>query len=273
MKDIVKTIGLITLICFSFFYTEQVITVVNEQDPIMIKIKEEQDKYKVDVIEANIKDNSIIPGINGKVVDTEKSYNNMKELGMFKDSYLIYKEIPPSNSLSNVYDKYIVRGNPNKKAVSIVFTVTNENELNNILNNIDKSYNINIFIDYKTLSNNMDKIKKTKYNIYPYGEYTDDNLTLLNNLIKNNFNSSLYCLTSENKVIDECSNNKMHTIKPTNVLSNAYSEINKNLSSGNIILIENNNKNVKEFIYVYNNIYKKGLKIVNLEELLKETYQ
>ena len=64
----------------------------------------------------------------------------------------------------------------------------------------------------------------------------------------------------------------MHTIKPTNVLSNAYSEINKNLSSGNIILIENNNKNTKEFIYVYNNIYKKGLKIVNLEELLKETY-
>ena len=36
MKDIVKTIGLITLICFSFFYTEQVITVVNEQDPIMM---------------------------------------------------------------------------------------------------------------------------------------------------------------------------------------------------------------------------------------------
>ena len=55
MKDIVKTIGLITLICFSFFYTEQVITVVSEQDPIMIKIKEEQDNYKVDVIEANIK--------------------------------------------------------------------------------------------------------------------------------------------------------------------------------------------------------------------------
>ncbi len=270
MKDIVKTIGLITLICFSFFYTEQVITVINEQDPIMIKINNEKDNYKVDVIEAIIKDNSIIPGISGKVVDTLKSYNNMKEIGMFKDSYLIYKEVLPSNSLTNTYDKYIVRGNPYKKEVSIIFTVTNDNELNNILNNIDKSYDINIFIDYKTLSNNLDKLKKTNYNIYAYGEYTKDNLTLLNNLIKNNFNSSLYCLTSENKVIDECSNNKMHTIKPTNTLNNAYTDIKSTLNNGNIILIENNSKNTKEFMYTYKYIYSKGLKVVNLEELLKE---
>ena len=270
MKDIVKAIGLITLICFSFFYTEQVITVVNEQDPIMIKINNEKDNYKVDVIEAIIKDNSMIPGINGKEVDVEKSYNNMKELGMFKDSYLIYKEVSPSNSLSNIYDKYIVRGNPYKKEVSIIFTVTNDNELNNILNNIDKSYDINIFIDYKTLSNNLDKLKKTNYNIYPYGEYNKDTLILSNNLIKNNFNSSLYCLTSENKVIEECTNNKMHTIKPTNILSNAYNEIRKVLNNGNIILIENNSKNIKEFIYVYRYIYSKGLKVVSLEELLCE---
>ena len=269
MKNIVKTIGLITLICFSFFYTEQVITVVNEQDPIMIKINNEKDNYKVDVIEAIIKDNSIIPGINGKVVDALKSYNNMKEIGMFKDSYFIYKEVSPSNSLTNIYDKYIVRGNPYKKEVSIIFTVTNDNELNNILDNIDKSYDINVFIDYKTLSNNLDKLKKTNYNIYA-GEYTKDNLTLLNNLIKNNFNSSLYCLTNENKVIEECLNNKMHTIKPTNILDNAYTEIRSILNNGNIILMENNSKNAKEFMHTYKYIYSKGFKIVNLEELLKE---
>lgn len=270
MKDIVKTIGLITLICFSFFYTEQVITVINEQDPIMIKINSEKDNYKVDAIEAIIKDNSIIPGISGKEVDVEKSYNNMKELGMFKDSYLIYKEVSPSNSLTNIYDKYIVRGNPYKKAVSIIFIVTNDNELNNILNNIDKSYDINIFIDYKTLSNNLDKLKKTKYNIYAYEKYDKDTLTLLNNLIKNNFNDSLYCLTKENNIIEECLNNKMHTIKPTNILNNAYNEIRSTLNNGNIILIENNSKNVKEFMYIYKYIYSKGLKIVSLEELLKE---
>lgn len=270
MKDIVKTIGLITLICFSFFYTEQVITVINEQDPIMIKINNEKDNYKVDVIEAIIKDNSMIPGISGKEVDVEKSYNNMREIGMFKDSYLIYKEVLPSNSLTNIYDKYIVRGNPYKKEVSVIFTVTNDNELNNILKNIDKSYDINIFIDYKTLSNNLDKLKKTNYSIYPYGEYDKDTLTLLNNLIKNNFKDSSYCLTSENKVIEECINNKMHTIKPTNTLNNAYTEIKSILNNGNIILIENNSKNTKEFMYTYKYIYSKGLNVVNLEELLKE---
>ena len=270
MKNIVKAIGFITLICFSFFYTEQVITVVNEQDPIMIKINNEKDNYKVDVIEAIIKDSSIIPGISGKEVDVEKSYKNMKEIGMFKDSYLIYKEVLPSNSLTKLYDKYIVRGNPYKKEVAIIFTVTNDNELNNILNNIDKNYDINIFIDYKTLSNNLDKLKKTNYNIYPYGSYAKDNLTVLNNLIINNFNKKIYCLTSENQVIEECLNNKIHTIKPTNILSNAYNEIRKVLNNGNIILIENNSKNMEEFIYTYRYIYSKGLKIVSLEELLDE---
>ena len=236
----------------------------------MIKINKEKDNYKVDVIEAIIKDDSIIPGISGKEVDIEKSYKNMKEIGMFKDSYLIYKEVLPSNSLTNIYDKYIVRGNPYKKEVAIIFTVTDDNELNNILNNIDKNYDINIFIDYKTLSNNLEALKKTKFNVYPYGEYTKDNLTLLNNLITNNFNKKLYCLTRENKVIEECLNNKIHTIKPTNILSNAYNEIRKVLNNGNIIFIENNNKNMKEFMYVYRYIYSKGLKVVSLEDLLNE---
>ena len=40
MKETIKMIGLITLICFSFFYTDKVINVINEQDPIMIKINE-----------------------------------------------------------------------------------------------------------------------------------------------------------------------------------------------------------------------------------------
>ena len=47
MKNIIQMIGLITLICFSFFYTDKVITILNEQDPIMITIMEEKDKYKL----------------------------------------------------------------------------------------------------------------------------------------------------------------------------------------------------------------------------------
>ena len=39
MKKIFQFIGLFTLICFSFFYTEKVVTVLNEQDPIMVEIE------------------------------------------------------------------------------------------------------------------------------------------------------------------------------------------------------------------------------------------
>ena len=43
LKNVIKTIGLISLICFSFFYTETIIDVVWQQDDIMIKINNEKD--------------------------------------------------------------------------------------------------------------------------------------------------------------------------------------------------------------------------------------
>ena len=89
MKNIVKSIGLITLICFSFFYTEKVIDVVSEQDDIMIKIKEVKDNYKIDSVDATISENTIVPGINGREVDIEKSYQNMKQIGIFNENYFI----------------------------------------------------------------------------------------------------------------------------------------------------------------------------------------
>ena len=39
MKNILKSIGLLALIVFSFFYTDKVMNVVNNQDEIMIKLK------------------------------------------------------------------------------------------------------------------------------------------------------------------------------------------------------------------------------------------
>ena len=66
MKETIKMIGLITLICFSFFYTDKVINVINEQDPIMIKINEVKDKYNIPSINATTTKDTIIPGINGQ---------------------------------------------------------------------------------------------------------------------------------------------------------------------------------------------------------------
>lgn len=272
MKNIVKSIGLITLICFSFFYTEKVIDVVSEQDDIMIKIKEVKDNYKIDSVDATISENTIVPGINGREVDIEKSYQNMKQIGIFNENYFIYKEVPPKNKLEDNYDKYIINGNLTKKYISLIFIINSDRDLENILNNIDSKVNLNLFIDYEVLLNNLDKLKKTNYNIYSYGKggkYDNDILKLSNNVIERNFNKSLYCIENENNALKVCSNNKMHTVEGI-YLSNAYNEIKKILNKNNIIVINNDYKNIKEFNYLINYINSKGYKIASLENLLSE---
>lgn len=272
MKNIVKSIGLITLICFSFFYTEKVIDVVSEQDDIMIKIKEVKDNYKIDSVDATISENTIVPGINGREVDIEKSYQNMKQIGIFNENYFIYKEVPPKNKLEDNYDKYIINGNLTKKYISLIFIINSDRDLENILNNIDSKVNLNLFIDYEVLLNNLDKLKKTNYNIYSYGKggkYDNDILKLSNNVIERNFNKSLYCIEKENNALKVCSNNKMHTVEGI-YLSNAYNEIKKVINKNNIIVINNDYKNIKEFDYLINYINSKGYKIASLENLLSE---
>ena len=93
MKNIIKLIGLICLVCFSFFYTEKVIDVVNEQDEIMIKLNEVKDKYGYKQIEAIIEEDTIIPGIIGKEIDIDKSYQEMKQVGIYKEMLIEYKDI------------------------------------------------------------------------------------------------------------------------------------------------------------------------------------
>ena len=74
MKKFFESLGLITLVCFIFFYTEKNTSVVKELDDIMIKIKEVSPNYATKVIDAIIEGDTIIPGISGKEVDINTSY-------------------------------------------------------------------------------------------------------------------------------------------------------------------------------------------------------
>ena len=80
MKNIIKFFGLLGLIGFSFFYTDKVMNVIMEQDPIMIQINNEKDKYETLPANAIIEDDTIIPGKYGKVVKEKESYNSMKNI-------------------------------------------------------------------------------------------------------------------------------------------------------------------------------------------------
>ena len=82
MKNLVKLLGLFVLIVFSFFYTDKVLNVIREEDKVMIELTSVIDVYKEDAVDAKVVDNTIIPGIKGRIINVDKSYNKMKQLGI-----------------------------------------------------------------------------------------------------------------------------------------------------------------------------------------------
>ena len=265
MKNIFNYFFLISLVFFSFFYTDKVINIINKKDPLMVEITKQKDKYKVEPTEAIITENTVIPGIEGKEIDVDKSYEKMKTEGVFREQSIIYNKVTPTNSISNNKDKYIIKGNNNKQEVSIIVIVDKNNTIDKIYN-ID---NITLFIDSKYLTiDNLNKIKSK--DIYSYGNkgvYNNELLLSDNTLIKRKNNKvPLYCLSKEKNedTLNICNNNDMYVVIP-NVVGDLLN-IKKSLSKGSIILLEDLN-NINLIIRYINS---KGYQIVPLSTLLKE---
>ena len=268
----IKLLGLICLICFTFIYTEKIINVSIEQDEIMIKLKEIENDYKIEPINAIIENDTIIPGNTGKKINIESSYKKMKQIGYFEESLIIYENIYPEISIYNNYDKYIVSGNKKEKQVSLIHIINNDKTLNNILNIINnKNTPISFFIDSTFLNNNIEILNKFKnYEIYNYGnngKYTKDNLIITNNIINNKTkNNSIFCLflNKDNESLNNCTNNKMLSIIPT--IKGNYNNIKNNLKNGSIIQITN----TQELSNIIDYIKDKGYTIVSLSNIIKE---
>lgn len=265
MKNIFNYFFLISLVFFSFFYTDKVINIINKKDPLMVEITKQKDKYKVEPTEAIITENTVIPGIEGKEIDVDKSYEKMKTEGVFREQSIIYNKVTPTNSISNNKDKYIIKGNNNKQEVSIIVIVDKNNTIDKIYN-ID---NITLFIDSKYLTiDNLNKIKSK--DIYSYGNkgvYNNELLLSDNTLIKRKNNKvPLYCLSKEKNedTLNICNNNDMYVVIP-NIVGDLLN-IKKSISKGSIILIEDLN-NINLIIRYINS---KGYQIVPLGTLLKE---
>lgn len=265
MKNIFNYFFLISLVFFSFFYTDKVINIINKKDPLMVEITKQKDKYKVEPTEAIITENTVIPGIEGKEINVDKSYEKMKTEGVFREQSIIYNKVTPTNSISNNKDKYIIKGNNNKQEVSIIVIVDKNNTIDKIYN-ID---NITLFIDSKYLTiDNLNKIKSK--DIYSYGNkgvYNNELLLSDNTLIKRKNNKvPLYCLSKEKNedTLNICNNNDMYVVIP-NIVGDLLN-IKKSLSKGSIILLEDLN-NINLIIRYINS---KGYQIVPLSTLLKE---
>ena len=280
MKKIKKYTITILLTIFSFYYINHRMITIRNNDPIMKKIKLNK-SYEKKSINATIIGKNIITGENGRVIDYNKSYNNMKKYGTYNETLIETKEISPTISITNNYNKYIIKGNPNKRKISLVLTIRDKNP--NILKIINsKNISVNIFIDGTFLENNISFIKKEKthhefellsYNKEYNEKYFKTSLYYLETITNK---QSKYCYSEidNEEILSLCNKLKLHTIKPSLVIkNNLYKNIKQNLSNGEIFTIEDNSYNEKELTTTLDYIIEKGYKIVTLENLLKESLE
>ncbi len=281
MRKTFEVIGLISLICFSFFYTEKISTVIKENDDILKGIESVASQYKTEAINAIIDNNSIIPGINGREIDIKKSYKKMKKVNSFNSNLLVYKEIEPEISIKEVYDKYIVSGNQQKKEVSLLFLVEANDNVEDIVN-ILKQYEISstFYTDGNWFENNNEKVIELVEDGYLIGnlgynyKYDVSGISWMNTIVtKIGKQNNTYCYTEKENanLLNVCKNNKSYTIKPSIIVrNNPLIEIKENLTNGSIIALEINDITIKELPLIIEYINSKDLEIVNLEQLLDE---
>ena len=272
LKKTLEILGLSILICFSFILTENTSKLMKDNDEIMINLKGVSKNYEVLSIDAKIDDDEIIPGIKGKTVDLEKSYQVMKKIGTYNNSLIIYKEVIPTVSINDNYDKYVVSGNDNKNMVSLILKIDDNTNIDSIINLIEsKNIDVNFFVTNAWSENNIEILKKIseKYVIGNLELYNVKNCVIKKTIVQKNY----YCY-SENKnelLLNECSSNKMYTILPSLVINkNLLSKVKKEISNGSIISIEVNANTLKELANTIDYINSKGYKIVNLDTLLEE---
>ena len=274
MKNIIKSIGLFSLILFSFFYSEKVMEVVKENDSLMIEIKNNMKNYKINSIDAIIEGDTIVPGISGKTINVDKSYKKMKKYNIFNDALIEYDVVKPNISVDNNLDKYIIKG---REYIYIVFILNDIKYINNFIE-VVKDNKINIFVDNKIITNNLDILYKINaYELYNYGNngnYTNELLLMNNNIINNIANNkSNICLNinKDNNILNICKDNDMFSINPLIIESNDnYNNIKNNIEDGSIISLQINKKNIEEINNIISYVKKKGYKLNYLSELVKE---
>lgn len=262
MKKYFQIIGVLILIWFSFFCTEKTATVIKNTDEIMIKINDEKEKYNTKYTDSIIVKDTIIPGISGLVVNEDESYLKMKRLGRYNPSLYVYNKEKPSISIKDNYDKYIIRGNPKKRIISLIFS--GDIEQIKMVHQVLKSSLVSASYYLKD-SDNYSELSK----------YIDDDFDLvidsqINYKIKK---ATIYCYSSEKEeaLLKYCESNKYFSIQPTIIIENElYTKIKQSLKPGLIVLININDNTVSELPSVINYLKSKGYEMSNLTTLIEE---
>lgn len=281
MKKFFQMIGLLTLMVGSFVYTEKVGTTAKLSDTLLTEIKSKKDGYKENAIEPIVKDDTIIPGINGKEVDIDKSYEAMSKIGYFDDKLLVYKPLEVQNTLDKNKDKYVINGNNTKMDVTLLFKTGSNDDLTPIINTLNQNkIKATFFINSEYLEKHHNQIINLIQNGHTVGNlsnnenYNDSDFvwmkTIITNIGPQKYN---YCYTKKpNKsILKICNIQNSITIMPQiTITKNPLLNLKKTITSGSIISLEVNDSLIRELKAILNYIKSKGYTVKSLEELLKE---
>ena len=105
-----KYVLLIFIVILSFLYTNKVIDYSKINNTILTSIEEYSKNNNQYCIEGKINELGIILSFDGKIVDKNKSYSNMKG-SLFNERLIEYKEDECILNKENNLDKYIISGN------------------------------------------------------------------------------------------------------------------------------------------------------------------
>ena len=277
MNNLKKLLYLFIFLLVSMYYTNKSIDVLKNVDPIMKQIKTTTEKYKVDPIDAVIDDNEMSSGVYGKEIDYEESYSKMKQYGKYNEALTVLKDTKPTISIEKTYDKYLIKGNPNNRSISLIFKLKTNKDITKLLSILEKEdVQVTFFIDGTLLeksNNTIRKLSNHEVEILSYNNELNEDLLLTSisylETITNRKPQFCYTEINNDKLLNSCSKNKLHTIKPNIVIDKDLSKnIKKNISPGITITI--NNYNNEELIYSLRYLKSKGYNLVTVKDLYSE---
>ncbi len=276
LKRIFEIIGFISLVCFSFFYTNEISNVIKENDDLLIQIKDNEDLYNVKAIDAVILDDTIIPGVSGRKVSVDKSYNNMKKYNTFNDNLLVYDKVKPNISVNKVYDKYIISGNKSITNITLTFVLYSDSNIDNIINILNKNdIKATFFVDMDYFDSNNEIISYLIKNNHTIGflNSSKGNINYMSAVVsKINNQKYLFCFNDlkNSEFLKICSLNNNYSISSNVIDKDYYINVKKNLTNGSILTFKVNSKLDDELELIINYIKQKGFKIINMPELINE---
>lgn len=277
-KNTIKLVSLFLLLLLSFIYTDKVFNEARSNDPLMKEVISYKRAHDVKPVEPKIKDDEMILGMSGLIINKEKSYKNMKEDDSFNKQKLVYDKTKPNTSIDKTYDYYITNG-ISKNMVSIIFKVNNSANVSELLSILAKTdVTVNFFIDGSYLEKNVEtafsmvNLNSEIYNLGYDNKYSKKMISVTNNLIESiALKDSLFCLnsTKNDNYKDICASKKMLTLSPK-LVNPSITDLKKDLSKGVMIVYDLDEFDTSKFNFIINVIESRGYKIKGLSKLINE---